>query len=95
VVSISEILEHLREAARLCGAADADRKRRGAVRLKVWDSRYEASVSSIRDALGENESRSAWAKGATLSIEEAIAYAQRGRSERKRAAIGWDALTPP
>jgi DNA-binding CsgD family transcriptional regulator len=29
-----------------------------------------------------------------LSIEEAIAYAQRGRGERKRAASGWESLTP-
>ena len=29
-----------------------------------------------------------------LSIEEAIAYAQRGRGERKRPASGWSSLTP-
>ena len=36
----------------------------------------------------------AWAEGAALSIEEAIAYAQRGRGERKRPASGWASLTP-
>jgi DNA-binding CsgD family transcriptional regulator len=29
-----------------------------------------------------------------LSTEEAIAYAQRGRGERKRPNSGWDSLTP-
>jgi DNA-binding NarL/FixJ family response regulator len=29
-----------------------------------------------------------------LSFEEAIAYAQRGRGERKRPSSGWDSLTP-
>jgi DNA-binding CsgD family transcriptional regulator len=29
-----------------------------------------------------------------LSIEEAIAYAQRGRGERKRPNTGWVSLTP-
>jgi DNA-binding CsgD family transcriptional regulator len=29
-----------------------------------------------------------------LSTEEAIAYAQRGRGERKRPASGWESLTP-
>ncbi len=29
-----------------------------------------------------------------MSIEEAIAYAQRGRGERKRPSSGWDSLTP-
>jgi DNA-binding CsgD family transcriptional regulator len=38
--------------------------------------------------------RSAWAEGAALSIDEAIAYAQRGRGERKRPASGWASLTP-
>ncbi len=33
-------------------------------------------------------------KGAALGIEEAIAYAQRGRGERKRPASGWPSLTP-
>ena len=29
-----------------------------------------------------------------MSTEEAIAYAQRGRGERKRPASGWESLTP-
>ena len=29
-----------------------------------------------------------------LSIEEAIAYTQRGRGERKRPSSGWASLTP-
>ena len=33
-------------------------------------------------------------QGAALSSEEAIAYAQRGRGERKRASTGWASLTP-
>ena len=31
---------------------------------------------------------------ARLSAEDAIAYAQRGRGERKRPASGWESLTP-
>jgi DNA-binding CsgD family transcriptional regulator len=38
--------------------------------------------------------RSAWAGGAALSTEEAIAYARRGRGERKRPTSGWGSLTP-
>ena len=37
---------------------------------------------------------SAWAEGAALSSDEAIAYAQRGRGQRKRPASGWASLTP-
>ncbi len=83
-----------REAARLFGAAHAIRQRMGAVRFKVWDASYEASVAEVRDALGETDFDAAWAEGAALSTEEAIAYAQRGRGERKRPASGWASLTP-
>ena len=66
----------------------------GAVRFKVWDAGYEASVAAVRDASGEKDFDSAWAEGAAPSTEEAIAYAQRGRGQRKRPTSGWQALTP-
>jgi predicted ATPase/class 3 adenylate cyclase/DNA-binding CsgD family transcriptional regulator len=83
-----------RDAARLFGAAHAIRQRMGAVRFKIYDAGYEASVAALRDALGENDFASAWAEGAALSTEDAIAYAQRGRGERKRPTSGWASLTP-
>jgi DNA-binding CsgD family transcriptional regulator len=42
----------------------------------------------------EKDFESAWAEGAALSTEDAIAYAQRGRGERKRPTSGWASLTP-
>jgi predicted ATPase/class 3 adenylate cyclase/DNA-binding CsgD family transcriptional regulator len=83
-----------REAARLFGAADAVRQRSGAVRFKVWDADYQESVAVSRNALDDNDFNAAWAEGAALSTEEAIAYTQRGRGERKRPATGWASLTP-
>ena len=64
-----------REAARLLGAAESIRQRMGAVRFKIYDAGYEASVAALRDALDDNEFDFAWAEGAALSTEEAIAYA--------------------
>jgi DNA-binding CsgD family transcriptional regulator len=83
-----------REAAQLFGAAAAIRQRMGVVRFKIYDAGYEASVAALRDALGEHDFDAAWAEGAAMSTEEAIAYAQRGRGERKRPASGWASLTP-
>jgi predicted ATPase/class 3 adenylate cyclase/DNA-binding CsgD family transcriptional regulator len=83
-----------REAARLFGAAESVRQRMATVRFKVWDVGYEASVAALRNAMDENDFDSAWAEGAALSTEEAIAYAQRGRGERKRPTSGWASLTP-
>jgi hypothetical protein len=97
-LGISDILECLaalagqaaghREAARLFGAAHAARLRMGAVRFKVWDAGYRASVAALRDAMGEQDFDAAWAEGAAMSTEDAIDYAQRGRGERKRPASG-------
>ena len=83
-----------REAARLFGAADAIRQRIGVVRFKIYDAVYETSVAALRDAMGEKDFDAAWAEGAALSTDEAIAYAQRGRGERKRPTSGWASLTP-
>ena len=44
--------------------------------------------------MGDNDFEAAWAEGAALPTDEAIAYAQRGRGERKRPASGWASLTP-
>jgi DNA-binding CsgD family transcriptional regulator len=44
--------------------------------------------------LSDGEFNAAWAEGAALSAEEAVAYALRGRGERKRPSSGWAALTP-
>jgi DNA-binding NarL/FixJ family response regulator len=103
-LGISDILECLavlagqdgshREAVRLFGAAEVIRLRIGAVRFKIYDAGYEASVAALRDAMGETDFDAAWAEGAALSTEEAIAYAQRGRGERKRPTSGWASLTP-
>ena len=82
------------EAARLLGAAQSHRQRLGLVRLKVFDDDHHALVSALRNAMGSEDFDAAWNEGAALSTEEAIAYAQRGRGERKRPSSGWGSLTP-
>jgi predicted ATPase/class 3 adenylate cyclase/DNA-binding CsgD family transcriptional regulator len=82
------------ESARLLGAAQSSRQLLGTARFKVWDAGYEASVSKLKNAMSDNDFESCWAEGAALSTPEAIAYAQRGRGERKRPATGWASLTP-
>ena len=66
------------------GAAYGIRQRTGAVLYKVWEAAHEASVAVVREAMGEQDFQAAWAEGVALSTDEAIAYAQRGRGERKR-----------
>ncbi len=66
----------------------------GAVGFKTYDAGYEDSVGGLRDAMEETDFDAAWAEGAALSTEAAIAYAQRGHGERKRPTTGWASLTP-
>ena len=65
----------------------------GFVRFKILDEGDEATIAALRDALGTNDFEAAVAEGAALSIPEAIAYALRGRGERRRASSGWASLT--
>jgi DNA-binding CsgD family transcriptional regulator len=44
--------------------------------------------------VGQDDFDGAWTEGAALSTDEAIAYAQRGRGQRKRPSSGWASLTP-
>ncbi|MGE2720807.1 helix-turn-helix transcriptional regulator [Mycolicibacterium celeriflavum] len=83
-----------RNAARFLGAAAAMRERTGLVRLRVHDAAYAATISLLKESLGETDFEALWDEGTALSIEEAVAYAQRGRGGRKRPASGWNSLTP-
>jgi predicted ATPase/class 3 adenylate cyclase/DNA-binding CsgD family transcriptional regulator len=82
------------EATRLFAAAHAIRQQTGLVRFQIYDAQYAASVEATRGVLGDDQFDLAWHAGISLSTDEAIAYAQRGRGERKRPSTGWASLTP-
>jgi DNA-binding CsgD family transcriptional regulator len=83
-----------REAARLFGAAEHSRLQTGMVRYPIYQAAYDSSLHELKNALSEEDFEAAWAEGMALSTDEAIAYAQRGRGERKRPSSGWASLTP-
>jgi DNA-binding CsgD family transcriptional regulator len=83
-----------REAARLFGMAESARQQTGIARFKILDAEHERRLSAVRNQLGESGFRAASDEGASLAIEEAIAYVRRGRGERKRnTTTGWASLT--
>ena len=51
-------------------------------------ARMTLSSKSCRNSLGDNVFDTHWAEGAALGPEDAVAYAQRGRGERKRPSSG-------
>ena len=86
--------ESSKEAVRLWAAAESLRGDLGYARFPVDRGPHEAGVAAAKNALGAEKFGAAWAEGAKLSLEEAIAYAARGRGDRKRPSTGWASLTP-
>jgi predicted ATPase/ATP/maltotriose-dependent transcriptional regulator MalT len=79
------------EAVRLWAAIDSLRNAMG-YHLVIGRERQGAAVARARAKVGNFTTL--WSEGAKLSSEEAIAYAVRGRGERKRPSTGWASLTP-
>lgn len=94
LATVAVAVESFTEAARLFGAADSLREATGYARFPSEREAHEANVSAAREGLGPEAFEAAWNEGAAMSMDEAIAYAQRGRGERKRPSAGWDSLTP-
>lgn len=86
--------ESWEEAARLLGATARLRESLGSVRFAPDIPGYEESVDAVRANLDTSARERAWAEGEAMSLDEAVAYAARGRGERKRPSSGWKSLTP-
>jgi predicted ATPase/DNA-binding CsgD family transcriptional regulator len=87
-------LQNAGQAVRLLAAADGIRAAVGCVRYPVRQPLYEANLTTLREALSEEDFATAWPAGASLSIDDAVAYAERGRGSRKRPLRGWESLSP-
>lgn len=84
----------LEEAARLLGSSQAARAGFGWPRFPVLEPIFDGTVAVVREALGQEGFELAWAEGAALSLDDAVAYGRRGRGRRKRPSHGWESLTP-
>ncbi|HKA85192.1 MAG TPA: LuxR C-terminal-related transcriptional regulator [Acidimicrobiales bacterium] len=82
------------EAVRLLAASDAARAAMGYPRPPIDRPGHEATVARLRAALGDQAFSDAWAEGATLSLDDVVAYARRARGARTRPSTGWASLTP-
>lgn len=81
-------------AARLLGAAAAERGRLGYARAHLRDIEHASSIAQLKQRLGADDAAEAWAQGEQLKLDDAIALARSRRGSRERPAIGWDSLTP-
>jgi predicted ATPase/DNA-binding CsgD family transcriptional regulator len=81
-------------AARLAGAADAFAHAAGLTRPPAAGELIESVAAACRAALGDDRLAEAWTLGQDMTLEDAAAYASRGRGRRRRPATGWAGLTP-
>jgi predicted ATPase/DNA-binding CsgD family transcriptional regulator len=81
-------------AVRLIAAAQKERTALGLVAFPMLRERTERNLVSAGAALGEESLHTALQDGARLSLQEAVAYAQRGRGKHGDATYGWASLSP-
>ncbi|MGH2392009.1 MAG: hypothetical protein ACRDGH_00740, partial [Candidatus Limnocylindria bacterium] len=94
LAAVAATQESFEEAARLLGAAGAGRERLGIVGFPPEPEFWASIEGTTREALGFDSYDTAFAAGAALTTNEAVAYVRRARGERKRPSRGWDSLTP-
>ena len=81
-------------AVRLSAAAHRQRSILGLVAFPPARERTERHLAAVGTALGDEKLKKAFEEGIRLSLEEAVAYAQRGRGEHSSATHGWASLSP-
>ncbi|HXL17190.1 MAG TPA: LuxR C-terminal-related transcriptional regulator, partial [Streptosporangiaceae bacterium] len=81
-------------AVRLIAAAQTERTTLGLVAFPTLRERTERNLASAGAALGDESLERALQDGARLSLQQAVAYAQRGRGEHADATHGWASLSP-
>lgn len=95
LAAIAAVDQSYVEAARLLAGAAAYRDQ---IELrwsqKVFRDIRDETLTDINEALSSEVFEQAWAEGSGMTIQQTIAYAQRGRGERKRPPSGWRSLTP-
>lgn len=83
-----------RNAARLLGAAQAERRRLGYAHTTPSAGRRDTLVHGLTAALGDVELTRLLDDGAQHALSGAVALAGRLRQRKDRPEMGWDSLTP-
>jgi predicted ATPase/DNA-binding CsgD family transcriptional regulator len=81
-------------AVRLIAAAHGQRSILGLVAFPQARKRTGRHLADAGAVLGDENLKKAFGEGSRLSLDEAVAYAQRGRGEHASATYGWASLSP-
>jgi predicted ATPase/DNA-binding CsgD family transcriptional regulator len=94
IADLALVTEQPDRSLRLLGSSERFHTEAGLARPPVVVDRFERARDAARAALEDTEAIACWNAGAELSLQDAAAYAMRGRGERQRARFGWSSLTP-
>jgi DNA-binding CsgD family transcriptional regulator len=93
IASLAAEAGRYEHAARMLGASSALREEHGHPRLPSEAARCDADLQLARDSLEPRAFEAAYASGASLSLDQAVAQASNGRGQAGRRHDGWEALT--
>jgi len=79
---------------RLLAVSDRFHTETGIVRLPQDSERFARAHDAASAALDPADATAAWDAGGELTLADGVAYARRGRGERRRPPTGWASLTP-
>ena len=94
VAGLATVLDQPDRAVRLLAAADRFRDEAGVSRFPAEAERYEHLHTDALARLDTGEADRCLVEGHELTLDEAVAYARRGRGGRDRPRVGWASLTP-
>jgi DNA-binding CsgD family transcriptional regulator len=94
LAGVAASLESHEEAARILGIAQRTRADRGLVRWAPDGPRLAELERALRAKLRDPAFETARDEGASLTLEDALAWIRRARGQRKRPARGWESITP-
>jgi predicted ATPase/DNA-binding NarL/FixJ family response regulator len=94
IAEIAAFTGQYERSVRLIAAAQKERTVLGLVAFPMLRERTERNLASAGAALGDEGLERALQDGARLSLQEAVAYARRGRGEHADATYGWASLSP-
>jgi predicted ATPase/DNA-binding CsgD family transcriptional regulator len=79
---------------RLLAASQRFHTDTGIARFPWQVVRFDRVRGAAQAALGDGDATACWDAGGALTLDDAVAYARRGRGERQRPPTGWESLTP-
>jgi len=95
LAAVAATQKSFQEAARLLGAAAADRQRLGIVRFPPEPEFWTSVEHTTREALGDDLYETAFAAGAALGTNEAVALASAGLAVNESAPHAAGTASPP